>query len=254
MVNNSKLLEILYSDDSIVAVNKPAGLLTLPDRFKSELPNVRGVLLEQFGEIYTVHRLDKATTGVILFARTAEAHKHLNTQFQEHSIMKIYHGIVSGVVEKDVMEIDIPLAEDTSRKGLMRPSARGKTSLTNIKIIERFKIATLLECKPVTGRQHQIRVHLAAIGHPLLVDADYGTLTEFMLSTIKRRFKLAKETSERPLLTRTPLHAFSLTFVHPVSGESQTISADYPKDMRATLQALRKYSVYITYSADEYFY
>lgn len=254
MVNNKKHLEILYSDDSIVAVNKPAGLLTLPDRFKSELPNVRGLLMEKFGEIFTVHRLDKATTGVMLFARTAEAHKNLNTQFQQHTIIKVYHGIVSGVVENDEMDIDIPIAEDTTRKGLMRPTARGKNSLTKIKVTERFKIATLLECKPITGRQHQIRVHLAAIGHPLLVDVDYGTLTEFMLSTIKRRFKLAKETTERPLLSRTPLHAYSLTFVHPDTNEIQTISAEYPKDIRATLQALRKYSVYVSYSSDEYFY
>ncbi len=247
-------LSILYQDDHIVAVNKPAGLLTLPDRFRQDIPNLRGQLIDMFGEIFVVHRLDKATTGVIVFAKNAEAHKEMSINFQNREVEKCYHAIVSGVVEKDTMDIDIPLSEDTNRKGLMKPSARGKESFTKINVKERFKIATLLECLPVTGRQHQIRVHLAAIGHPLLVDSDYGTLTEFKLSTIKRRFKVSKDEEERPILTRTPLHAFSITFKHPATGESITIEAPYPKDYQALLQVLRKYSKYIAYSPDEFYY
>ncbi|MBU3741352.1 MAG: RNA pseudouridine synthase, partial [Candidatus Kapabacteria bacterium] len=174
-------LEELYCDDAIVVVNKPSGLLSIPDRFDKELPNVRGLLQQKYGEIFVVHRLDRETSGVLIMARTADAHRHLSEQFEHHTVTKLYHAVVSGIVDRDEIPISIAIAPDQRRKGLMKPSARGKEARTNLRVLERFRVATLIECELVTGRQHQIRVHCSAIGHPLLVDADYGRSTQFML-------------------------------------------------------------------------
>jgi 23S rRNA pseudouridine955/2504/2580 synthase/23S rRNA pseudouridine1911/1915/1917 synthase len=240
---------IIYEDQSLVVVNKPAGMLTLPDRFEHKTQNLRRFLLERYGDIFTVHRLDRDTSGIIVFARHAEAHRNLSMQFEHHSVQKYYQAIVRGIFEKDEMDIDIPLAPDSSKKGLMRPSARGKQSFTQVKLLERFRIASLVECRPHTGRQHQIRVHLAAIGHPLLVDADYGSLSEFFVSSVKRKFKLAKNTEEQPLLKRIPLHARALEFVHPDSAQTIRFEAELPKDMNAVLNILRKYAPYQAYTS-----
>lgn len=245
-------LHILYEDDDIVAINKQAGILTIPDRFRAELPNLRDILKEKYGEIFVVHRLDKETTGVILFAKNAEAHRHLSLQFEHNTIEKIYHTVVGGVFDKENLDIDIPLAPDPRRKGLMKPNALGKESLTHVEVVERFKIATLLACTPKTGRQHQIRVHLSAIGYPLLVDADYGKQKEFKLSTIKRRYNLAKDTDEKPIISTTTLHAQQIRFIHPTTEKKMMVTAEYPKSFAALLQVLRKYSHYVEFSFEDF--
>lgn len=241
--------EILHDDESIVIVSKPAGMLTIPDRFDKDFPNVRAYLLGVYGEIFTVHRLDRDTSGVIIFAKNADAHKHLSMQFEHQSVIKTYTAIVRGIVSKDDQEIDIPLIADTRKKGLMRPSARGKESFTNVHVVKRFRIATLLECKPKTGRLHQIRVHLSAIGYPLLVDPDYGSSSEFKLSTIKRKYNVGKNQEERPLLSRTPLHSSSISFIHPLSESVVEFTSELPKDMSATINVLDKYAPYKSFDS-----
>lgn len=235
-------LDVLFHDDHIVVINKPAGLLSVPDRFDASLPDARSMVRARFGEAFVVHRLDRDTSGVMIFALNAEAHRSLSMQFEHHTVTKLYHAIVSGTVERDSFSIDIPLMADAKRKGLVRPSARGKEARTEITVIERFRLATLVEAKLITGRQHQIRVHCAAVGHPLLVDADYGRASEFLLSSIKRKFKLAKNTEERPIIERQTLHAHTLGILHPVDNTGAHWTAPYPKDFAATLQVLRKYA------------
>lgn len=247
-------LDIIHSDDDVIVINKPAGLLAIPDRFDVSLPNVRGLIRAEFGDAFIVHRLDRDTSGVMIIARNAEAHKHLNDQFEHHKTTKLYHVIVSGVVDKDTFPIDIPLAPDPRRKGLMKPSARGKEAHTIVTVLERFRIATLAECSLITGRQHQIRVHCSAVGHPLLVDKDYGKNYEFLLSSIKKRFNLAKNTEERPIIERQTLHARSLSVDHPTSGERVTFTAEYPKDFAALVQILRKYSAPYTSAFETEFF
>lgn len=239
-------LEILFEDDQVVVVNKPAGLLTLPDRYLPDIPNLRSMLLDRFGDIFTVHRLDRDTGGVLVFAKNAEAHKSLNDQFEHREVRKIYHALVSGIVEQDELAIDIPIEPDLARKGLMRPSARGKESLTLVKVLKRFRGFTLLECDLRTGRQHQIRVHCSAIGHPLVVDPQYGGGDKFLVSSIKRRFNLQKFEEEKPLIDRLTLQSVSLEFSHPISGEKIIASAPYPKDFRAIIQVLEKYAPHRT--------
>ena len=241
--------DILFEDDSIVVVSKPAGMLTIPDRFDKDFPNVRTYLIQLYQEIFTVHRLDRDTSGVLVFAKHAEAHKLLSMQFEHQQVQKTYMAIVRGIVSKDDQEIDIPLIPDTRKRGLMRPSARGKESFTTIHVVQRFRMATLLECQPRTGRLHQIRVHLSAIGYPLLVDPDYGSSSEFKLSTIKKKYNVGKDQEERPLLIRTPLHSSKLEITHPITLERMTFTAELPKDMSATINVLQKYAPYKTFDS-----
>ncbi|MCX6141566.1 MAG: RluA family pseudouridine synthase [Candidatus Kapabacteria bacterium] len=236
------LVPVLYKDEHLVVVNKPAGMLAVPDRYDENLPNIKSVVRAEYGSAFTVHRLDKGTSGVMIMALTAEAHKALNEQFEKHVVTKTYLALVSGIVDKDEIKIDIPLASDTRRKGLMKPSAKGKEAHTVVRVLERFRLATLIECDLITGRQHQIRVHCSAIGHPLLVDPDYGKNGQFLLSTIKRRYNIAKGADERPVIDRLTLHASRITFVHPESGEYMTVTAEPPKDFAAAIQILRKYA------------
>lgn len=241
-MKKKSVLDIVHEDEAIVVINKASGLLAIPDRFDTTLPNVRSLVMEQYESAFIVHRLDRDTTGLMVVARTAEAHKHLSEQFQHHQVVKLYHAILGGVVDKDEVPIDIPITQDVKRKGLMKPSARGKEAHTVLRTLERFRMATLVECRLITGRQHQIRVHCSAIGFPLLVDPDYGKNADFKLSAIKRKFHLAKNTDERPIMARLTLHAAQLGFTHPSTQEPVLYSAGYPKDFAALLQVLRKYA------------
>ncbi|MEN3026805.1 MAG: RluA family pseudouridine synthase [Chlorobiota bacterium] len=235
---------VLYSDEDIIVVNKPSGILSIPDRFRKDLPTVRSMLESRFGCVYVVHRLDKDTSGVMLFARTAEAHRALCRQFEYRRVEKCYHAVLSGILEKDELEVDFPLLPDPRHPGRVIPSARGKEARTRIRVLQRFRIATYVECSLTTGRMHQVRVHCAAIGHPLLVDPEYGGAAAFFLSSIKRRYKLAADGVELPLLRRVPLHASALGFEHPRTGAFLRLEAPLPKDFHALLHALQKYAPY----------
>jgi len=235
-------LNIIYSDEDIVVVNKSSGTLSIPDRYDASIESLSVLLKNRFNSVFTVHRLDKETSGAIVFALNADSHRHLNTQFQDNKVEKIYHAVVAGIMDKDGIDVDIPLMPHPAKPGVMLPSARGKESLTKIKVIERYRHATLLECNLVTGRQHQLRVHCATIGYPLLVDRIYGNTDKFYLSAIKRKFNLKKSTDEHPVISRVTMHAYSLTFIHPVKNEKVSFTADYPKDFSALIQIFNKYS------------
>jgi RluA family pseudouridine synthase len=237
-----KDLNILFEDDDLIVINKPAGMLTIPDRYNKDLPNLRTILTEHFESIFVVHRLDKETSGVIVFAKNADAHRELNQQFMDIQLKKIYHAVVEGIVVDDEFSIDIPIMPDPRKVGKSMPSSRGKDSLTVLKVMERYKNATLVELNLVTGRHHQIRVHCSAIGHPLLVDEMYGSHTEFKLSQIKRKFNIKKNDEEKPIISRVTMHAQLIEFEHPTSHEKVEVSAEYPKDFEALLQVLRKYA------------
>ncbi len=245
-------IEKLYEDNDILVVNKPPGMLTIPDRFQKHLPNLYNFFQQEYGEIFTVHRLDRGTSGVMIFAKNAESHKKLNDDFENHRVKKIYHAVCSGMPAENEMDIDIPILPNPQKKGLSMPSARGKASLTKIRILEQYRVAALLECDLVTGRHHQIRVHLSAIGHPLFTDDLYGRQSEFMLSTIKRKYRPKKEKPEQPIISRPSMHSRSLTVFHPATGEEMSFEAEYPKDIKALLQVLGKYSEIPAYLKDDF--
>jgi len=190
-------VDIIYEDDQLIAVCKPAGVLTIPDRFRDDIPNVKDQLLKLHDEVFTVHRLDKFTSGVVLFAKDAASHAHLSQQWMDRTPEKYYIAVVDGVPALESGQVDLPLAESMTRRGKMVVNPRGKESVTLFKITESYERYSLLYLKILTGRMHQIRVHMAEMGHPLIVDELYGRRTEFFLSELKgRKYKIAKYEEE----------------------------------------------------------
>jgi len=237
-----KYYELIYEDEDLVVVNKALKVLSIPDRYRPNLPNIYDLLKVKYGEIYVVHRLDKDTSGVICFARTAESHKLLNQQFQARETTKQYLALVKGLPFPEKGIVDAAIAAHPYKQGLMSIYAKGKPSITNYEVIEAFKQYSLVACSILTGRTHQIRVHLQYIGHPLAVDESYGGAKALYLSEIKRRkFNLSKGTDERPMLERVPLHAHVLILTHPKTHKKIEFKAEMPKDMRAIINQLRKW-------------
>lgn len=239
-------LPVLFEDESMLAVNKPAGLLSLPDGYIPDAPDLLTVLQPAFGDLWIVHRLDRETSGVVVLARNETAHAALNSQFENRQVSKVYHALTSGNPIWSERSISAPLRVDADRyHRTLIDQEEGKPAETSFKVLERFgrqsKRYTLVEARPLTGRTHQIRVHLAALGLPVAVDPLYGTKTPIMLSDIKRGYRGDPET-ERPLLDRLGLHACRLTVQHPVTGESITFEAPYSRDIAATLNQLRKHA------------
>lgn len=233
--------DIIHQDEAIVVVNKPPGFLTVPDRFAHKLPNLYNTLQAKFGEIFIVHRIDKETSGIICFARTAESHKELCRQFEQREAEKVYWVLVQGILQEKEGVIDEKLAKNEFRPGSMVVAKKGKPSVTEYKVLEEFERYSLVEAHIKTGRQHQIRVHFRHIGHPPMIDSLYSKKSEFFLSEIKKKYTRAgRGKEERPLMSRTTLHAHRLRIAHTVTGEAMTFEADLPKDFRAILTQLRK--------------
>ena len=235
-------VSILYEDEHLLVVEKPAGLLTIPDRAGNP-DNLLASLQKRYETVLTVHRLDRETSGILCFARTEAAHRHLSMQFERHTADKYYHALLDGVLHHDEGEIDKPIGEHPTIAGKMAIVHTGKPSLTFYRTLERFKHFTLAEVLLKTGRTHQIRVHFQSIGYPLAVDALYGRRDGLLLSEIKgKKYKSGKfSEEERPILHRTALHASRLRLDHPHTGERVEFKAELPKDFAATLNQLRKW-------------
>jgi 23S rRNA pseudouridine1911/1915/1917 synthase len=235
-----KLAElIVFENDEIVALNKPAGLLSIPDREGKDI-SLKSLLKEKYGEIFTVHRLDRDTSGLIIFAKNSEAHKHLSLQFEARQTKKIYQGLVIGSPAERTGTIDAPIAEHPALNGTMIIHRKGKESITDYEVLEDFGIFSLLQFRIHTGRTHQIRVHMKNIGHPIVCDPVYGDGKPILVSALKSKFKLSKDIEEeRPILGRLALHSFLIAFTD-INGKTIELEAPLPKDIRATLQQLAK--------------
>ena len=232
---------IIHEDDDIIVINKPAGWLTLPDRFDPNKENLLKSLESYRGEIFVNHRLDRETSGLIVFSKNAESHKNLQDQFEQGEVDKHYLAIVLGIPPLEVGQIDLKLKYSNGHKRTLIDDS-GKPSLTKFRILNAWDMFSLLEVKIMTGRTHQIRAHMKAIGHPLMCDELYGDGVPFLLSRFKRKYNRDQEQHERPLLSRTALHAFQLAFKHPSTGEDMHFEEDMPKDMRAVVYQLDKLS------------
>lgn len=233
---------IIFENDDFIALNKPSGLLSIPDREGEEV-SLKGLLQEKYSQIFTVHRLDRDTSGLIVFAKNEATHKHLSQQFEGRLTKKIYAGLVIGSPTETKGSINLPLAENMVQRGVMIVNRRGKESLTDYELMEDFGLYSYMQFQIHTGRTHQIRVHMKEIGHPIVCDAMYGDGKPVLLSSLKKKkFKLGKDVlEERPLMSRLALHAYQLTFT-TIQGDKKELTAELPKDMRATIQQLQKWA------------
>ena len=203
---------------------QPAGFgLSIPDGYDHTVPYLGRILEPSFGRLWVVHRLDKDTSGVMVLARNADAHKKLNTQFAEHQVSKTYHAIVLGSPDWEEKATEVPLRVNVGRRNRTAVDiARGKHALTRFGVLKRYPGHTLLEAKPETGRTHQIRAHLYDLGFAILSDPLYGF----------------GEIS--PWIARLALHAHSLSFWHPTTGMMESYEAPYPQDFEGALSQLRR--------------
>ena len=230
---------IIQETNDWVAINKPSGLLSIPDREGKEI-SLKILLKEKYGNIFTVHRLDKDTSGLIIFAKNETAHKFLSQQFEARQTQKIYVGLVPGTLPEAEGSIDAPIAEHPAQNGTMIVHRKGKEALTDFKVLESFGIYSLVQFRIHTGRTHQIRVHMKDLGYPIVCDTLYGDGKPVLVSSLKSKLKLSKDAEEeRPILGRLALHSFQLQFTG-MEGEAVMLEAPLPKDMRATLQQLQK--------------
>lgn len=222
-----------------IAVNKPAGLLSIPDREGDEV-SLKKLLKDKYGEIFTVHRLDRDTSGLIVFAKTEATHRHLSVAFETRNVEKYYVGFVKGTPAEKEKTIDAPIAQHSVKKNLMIIHKRGKASLTDYKVLESFGKYSFVEFRIHTGRTHQIRIHMQYVGYPMLCDELYGDGAPVLLSSIKKNYNLSKsELEEKPILNRLALHSSRLVFTD-INGTKYNLTAEPPKDIRALLQQLRK--------------
>ena len=235
-------LEILYEDQNYVFVNKPSGLLTIPDRHHATLPSVSSLLGKEYEQLFIVHRLDRDTSGCICLAKNSEAHRYTSLLFENREVEKYYTAIVRGTPASKEGSIQEPLMEHSVIKGKMVINAKnGKPSRTDYQVLESFGLFSLIKYRLYTGRTHQIRVHSASIGHPVLCDELYGDASPIFLSSFKKKYKLSKlEESETPILDRLALHAAELRF-KSIDGKSLVVEASLPKDMNALLKQCRKW-------------
>lgn len=258
------LPDVIFEDETLIAFNKPSGMLVAPDRWDKSRENLMDLVHGKMGHhVANVHRIDADTSGIVLCAKTKPALDFLSGQFQSKTVSKTYLALVanlpperamklsSPVIERlpdgrlpEMFTIDLALGEDETQPGRMRVFRKrgGKPSVTEIHILENFGSFSWVECHPVTGRTHQIRVHLAAVGTPVLNDPFYGDPeVKLLLSSLKRRYKGRDD--EKPLVDRLALHSSKLLIKHPVTREPCELQAPLPKAFDVALKYLRKFAV-----------
>ena len=223
-------LDVVYEDEDVLVVNKPRGMVVHPAAGHATGTLVNAVLYHCGGQLSgingvlrpgIVHRIDRDTTGLLMIAKNDAAHQSLAAQLKEHSVTRRYLAVVQGRLEEEEGTVDRPIGRDRKNRLRMAPDDSGKRAVTHYRIVERFARYTLIECRLETGRTHQIRVHMASIGHPLLGDVLYGAAP-------------AKWATEGQCL-----HAAVIGFIHPVTGKYMEFTAAMPADMQRVIAKLR---------------
>jgi RluA family pseudouridine synthase len=223
---------VLFRNEDYVLINKPPFISTLEDR--NDPLNILGVARNFIHDAQVCHRLDKDTSGVLAIATNPEAYRHMAIQLEDRVVTKVYHAIADGVHDFRDQLVDAPILKQND--GTVKIARTGKSAQTWFTTLQVMGQYTLIECRPVTGRMHQIRIHLARLGASITGDDLYGGKPAF-LSKIKRGFNLKKFTEEEPIMKRMALHAFSLEFLG-LDGKKLKVEAPYPKDFRVLLKQL----------------
>lgn len=198
-------MDILYIDQWIIVINKPAGILSIPDGYNKNIPYVRQLLEDTYGRCWVVHRLDKETSGTLILARSKEIHRDLSILFETRKISKRYLALVNGEPQEASFCVDLPLRMNADRHHRTRIDLiNGKSALTNFRVVERFKTYSMVQAEPLTGYTHQNRSHLSYINHPIIGDNLYIGLSKMINS------------KTLPDVPRMALHSQSIEFTHPV--------------------------------------
>lgn len=231
---------ILFENDDYIVVNKPPHIATLDERNADNPFSILRLARQYTPDAQVAHRLDKETSGVLAIAKNSEAYRHLAMQFEHREVTKRYHAVVNGVQDFDSISVYLPILA-LPRDGLVRiDREKGKEAETIFNTLRAYRQHTLVECMPISGRMHQIRIHLVCLKAPIVADETYGGQSVY-LSQLKRKFNLKKDTEELPMIKRVALHARSLTF-NLLNDERITIEAPYPKDFEVLVKQLEKYS------------
>jgi len=229
---------VLFENENYIVINKPPHISTLQDRSPEGKQNIIDLARDYCPTAQVAHRLDKETSGILAIAKNPEAYKNIALQFEHREVDKLYHAVVGGLQDFDNIAVNLPIF--ASSKGVVKiDMGAGKDALTFFKSLEVFRENTLVECRPITGRMHQIRIHLAVLKASIAADLQYGGKHVY-LSKLKRNFKLKKYTEEQPLISRVALHAHSLLF-KDLDEKEIFVEAPYPKDIRALLNQLRRF-------------
>lgn len=227
---------ILYIDDFLLVVNKPSGLLTIPDGYNPEIETARSLLEPEYGHLWIVHRLDKGTSGILVLARDKDTHRALNQQFASHEVRKEYHLVALGIPDQNQWDVALPLLVNGNRSHHTTIDLQaGKTAFTHFSVIDRFTSGySCISAQPYTGYTHQIRAHLTASGLSIAGDPLYKPKPH---PSIEQQVKI---TPPKNLITanRLMLHAWSIQVNHPVYKTSLSIHAPYPDDFNQFLQTV----------------
>jgi len=229
---------IVFENKDYVLINKPPFISSLDERDLTRNSIIALAKVENF-DYQLCHRLDKETSGILAIAKHPEAYRHLAIQFEDREVEKTYHAVVHGTEFFEDKTVDLPISQG-SRGKVRIDMQMGKFAETVFNTIQNYKKHSLMACKPVTGRMHQIRIHLACIKAPIVMDEAYGGAPIY-LSEIKRKMNLKKFTEEEPLIKRVALHAYQLKFTG-LEGETIEVQAPYPKDIKALTNQLAKNS------------
>jgi 23S rRNA pseudouridine955/2504/2580 synthase len=232
---------IIFENEDFLLVNKPPHLATLDERTADRGGSVLRLAKEHNSELQAAHRLDKETSGVLAFAKNPAAYRHLAMQFENREVTKRYHAVVKGIHDLDGISVYLPILPLKNGTVVKIDRVNGKIAETIFNTLKVYRGYTLVECMPITGRMHQIRIHLSCLKAPIVNDPQYGGEPIF-LSSLKRKFNLKKETDEQPLIQRVALHAHSLSFAL-MNGEPVKIEAPYPKDFEVLVKQLNKFGV-----------
>jgi RluA family pseudouridine synthase len=223
---------IVFENEDFLLINKPPFISTLEDR--NEPQNILSFAKEYVAGAQVCHRLDKDTSGLLAIAKNPAAYRHLSMQFENRQVKKTYHAIADGLHQLHNELVDAPILKQND--GTVVISKLGKAAQTYFTTLSTYKFHSLIECCPVTGRMHQIRIHLAKLKAPITGDETYGGKL-FYVSSVKRGFQLKKGTEEEPLIKRMALHAYSLEF-SLLNREVLNVEAPYPKDFKALVKQL----------------